>query len=94
MKYLKTFENINEPEVGDYVICSSLAFNIPNRYRRIVKNGIGQIINKTNGSFGLEKMYLIKYGKFEEYFPAFNIILFNKDKETLEASIAARKYNL
>ena len=47
MKYLKTFENIKEPQIGDYVICSEYdPGSSRTELENFLSNNIGQIINK------------------------------------------------
>ena len=63
MKHLKTFENINEPQVGDYVICyeDTIDYNL----KSFISNNIGTIykINKiyVNKNKNLECPYIIEY---------------------------------
>ena len=43
MKYIKTFESLKTPEVGDYVICTDLT-SVPEYVLEFIENNIGQIV--------------------------------------------------
>jgi hypothetical protein len=49
MKYIKTYENINEPEIGDYVIGWSGYFS--EKTNDFLKNSIGKITNSKNNGY-------------------------------------------
>jgi len=106
MKYLKTFESIDEPKEGDYIIAK-----LPNHlaYKDTAEifchNNIGQIIGIIYNNID-KPIYKVKYenvpaglkisnlnnnirGFFKKDFE-----LWSKDKEELEAMIAAKKYNI
>lgn len=42
MKYIKTFENINELQIGDYVICHELGYINDDEIDNFIQNNIGQ----------------------------------------------------
>jgi len=109
MKYIETYENMSEPEIGDWVICKDVnTFNEDNDIIDFIDNNVGQIIKIT------KIVYLIKYGinfnkvEFEpesfgfpsddglgvRRFQRSEIKHWSKDKENLEAILAANKYNL
>jgi hypothetical protein len=106
MKHLKHFENINEPEVGDYVMCE----NYVNSDLKILDDfllvNIGIITNIHNQD--KDYPYLIKFEKFPEELKAYTehnagsemlfkreeIVHFSKNKEDLYMYIQANKYNI
>jgi len=103
MKHLKYFENIEEPQVGDYVICEELS-NLTPDICNFISSNIG-IIEYTKNDDG-ETSYYIKYENVPEdiFFLTLRnnkrdmsreeIIHFSKNKEDLEYIINANKYNL
>jgi len=105
MKYIKTFESKNKtPEVGDYVICSEIASTDTRETTDFIENNIGQIIQDD------DDIYKIKYinppltGDFlhvsiddplrYRWAIRNRILHFSKNKEDLEAILAAEKFNL
>lgn len=74
MKYIKKFENENNPQVGDYVILYDKSFEISNKYdtySNFINNNIGQIIRIQNNIF-IDVMYenippkeILKYFKIK-----------------------------
>ena len=47
MKYIKKFENVEEPEIGDYVLMRLRPqSNYSPRYEEFIKNNIGEIVSK------------------------------------------------
>jgi hypothetical protein len=103
MKYLKTFEeNENEPQVGDYVICTEHAY--PNdELNNFLCTHIG-IISAIN--FDTYAWSPIRYEvEFEELVPNFyaknvrkflknEIVHWSKNKAELELILTVNKYNL
>ena len=91
MKYLKTYENINEPIIGDYVIC--IPDNLIKNSEYFFNNAIGKIIKKAiitrkEYSYGVEYENIPKF--IQEYYCALrknadgtqyqeNIIWFERD---------------
>ena len=70
MKYLKPyklFENLNEPQIGDYVYCQEASGNnddnIGHEIDKFLENNIGQIIKKSDeGSWD----FIVKYENVSE----------------------------
>lgn len=58
MRYIKTYENINEPQVGDYVIGYSLYFS--DKTNNFLKNNIGKIIDSENNAYNNPE-YRVQY---------------------------------
>jgi hypothetical protein len=109
MKYIKTFENINEPQIGDYVVCEE-------EYQRyssgnFARENVGEIIDTSENGY----YYIIKYEnvpenlKDELYFKDLDsdkeysdvipmnrneIKFFSPSKEYAESYISSKKYNL
>jgi hypothetical protein len=90
MKYLKTFENVNEPEVGYFVIGDHINFTWA---KNIIKSNIGEIIKIDNNSG--EIPYNVSYDN-DNIFKLYDneILHFSKNKEDLEIYIQVNKYNL
>lgn len=98
MKYLKTYEDINidEPEVGDYVIVKSWSDKLSN----FLNNNFGQIVRFIGSDVSIEyDENLLKKANIE--FPNNQIILYRtqikywaKTKEELKLFLLANKYNL
>jgi transcription antitermination factor NusG len=80
MKYLKTYEqNINEPQVGDYVITTPTAFT----------DRIGIIININHQRKTIDVQFQgLACFLFKE------IEFYSTNKEDCETYISAKKYNL
>jgi hypothetical protein len=107
MRYLKTFESIDEPKEGDYIIAKSTNRHIGTHAVDVFcRNNIGQIIGIIYDRIPDKPIYKVKYenvpaglkisnlnnnirGFFKKDFE-----LWSKDKEELEAMIAAKKYNI
>lgn len=100
MKYLKNYENINTPEVGDYVQIGEDYFDIA--LIDFFEENIGQLImiNITDGF-----PFIVKFDKdlpdktfaIENNIMSFEmneIVDWDKDKQKLEAKIISKKYNL
>lgn len=106
MKHLKKFEqNINEPEIGDYVICRENITNLPN-LKNFLKNNIGQIldvnINKTNFIVQYENIpsWLTELFNYGHSIPncrsmqRHEIVEFANSSEELKLKLMQLKYNL
>jgi len=99
MKYLKTFEKINKPKVGDYVICE-----IVDKYYKdsdFVNSNIGEIVEINIDRFQNNRLpvtvsYKDYQGKIIDSinFEFDEIKYWSKDKSELEHIIASKKYNL
>ena len=92
MKYLKTFENNNEPQKGDYAIVE-----VSSKYYK------GKIIGKIKGiakyNLGPDIFVSVKYRlpdghTFNDVFYMKDIIKFSKNKKQLEYILTANKYNI
>ena len=82
MKYIKTYEqNLNEPKIGDYVVCSEKSElgkgydRIEKQVYKFIENNIGQVIESNyENVFNSEGRYAIIYKdipkKLESYFLA------------------------
>jgi hypothetical protein len=109
MKHLKTYEkNNNNPQIGDYVICSSISGG--HKLNNFLSQNIGQYIEENNPSQSKVSSlwaYIIKYenipnslisanfnGKNYRYVTRNEIIMWSPNKEDLETYIDQNKYNL
>jgi len=106
MKHLKKFENINKPEVGDYVICKNIENEDLSILDYFLSENIGIIIN--NRTDFKKFPYLIRFDDMPHelliysekregkdiIFRSDEILHFSKNKEDLEHIIVANKYNL
>lgn len=103
MKYIKKFEDINEPEVGDYVICSEEHDGLSKKLIDFTSNNIGQLIEIDGTQY---YPFVVKYDdnvplELEVNFlhntrgmMRAEIIHYSKNKEDLEMILNANKYNL
>lgn len=109
MKYLKTFENINQPDVGDYVICTDPGIEREQNeeFYDFIHNNIGQITkieNEDNPLYYIHyenipdnlkfRMNTAHYVLDEEPYRRKNITYWAKTKKDLELRLIANKYNL
>jgi hypothetical protein len=93
MKYLKTFENTNKPNIGDYVVVNvkdEKYYGLP---------VIGQIYAEYPNMFFNRVYYFIKYTlpdnhTFNDVFQIDEILKYSKNKENLEYIISSNKYNI
>lgn len=111
MKYIKKFENeIKEPQLGDYVICST-SYG-PTAIDDFMKNNIGQIQDERYLGNNQEIIDKVKYtyvvtfenvpwhltpyfhNKSKRIMSLDEIIYFSPDKQKLEAILTAKKYNI
>jgi len=62
MKHIKTYENINEPQVGDYVICEEKDryYMLEKELCEFIKNNIGKIVI-VNASGNKSCPYTVQY---------------------------------
>lgn len=74
MKYLKTYESLDMPEIGDYVICKDHSFD--QEENEEFSNMIGQIVDKNSFNFNELGMifhnaqqyeYFVKFKEIPEY---------------------------
>ena len=96
----KIYENINQPQIGDYVICKDDYYDKLNEY---LSKNIGEIIGKNK----ITNIYFVKFDEMPQiinkfYFNSDNergfiqkdIIYWNKDKSELEVTLNSKKYNI
>jgi hypothetical protein len=102
MKYLKLFEkaNVDEPQIGDYVICSATE-DVDDELKNFLLTAIGQIRNKNHRGIYDYSVYFenIPQHVIDNWdnpidFQKSEIENWSKNKEDLEYIIAAKKYNL
>ena len=109
MKYLRTYEKLDEPQIGDYVVCMEELSSDKDSLSviKFLTNNVGQFIIKNDNSI-FKFFYLIKFenvpkrlsGKFFDgskgcrRMSRDEILYFSKDKEDCEIFINAKKYNL
>ena len=95
MKYIRTYEDVDEdvdvPQIGDYVICEdddTISFPI--------ENYIGEIVDIENSVISNDIFYKIEYKDLEDwwYFYFKDILHFSSNKKDLEMYVNANKYNL
>jgi len=104
MKYLKTFENIeNVPQVGDWIIAKdAFDIDIVNDY---LNNNIGLVYKKTYSNNDQYVKYFNIPTEIKHYFKDGDnndtmfiskkeIFAFSSNKKELESILAAKKYNL
>lgn len=65
MKYIKKYESVNKPQIGDYVICEEINNNTTSTHaieiNKYVMLHIGQIIKIFPPTSDLGVMYVVKY---------------------------------
>lgn len=64
MKHLKIYENYNEIEIGDYVICESGKSNYNIQFKKLndfIRNKIGKLIDIDNKSIPGSIYYIVEY---------------------------------
>ena len=88
MKYLKTFENIDTPEIDDYVIIK-LNTSFRNSEDDRLEGKIWKIISVRDSV-----TYKVHYKNVEWYVGIHEITHFSKDKEHLKLILKSEKYNL
>lgn len=110
MKFIKTYENIVEPQINDYVICKEQNESEDIEIHKFVSNNIGQLKYIEQSIINDKKQYFIKYNNIpEDIKHEFNfdkypidcrfmyrneIIHFSPNIEDLMPFINAIKYNL
>ena len=107
MKYIKTFENIeNLPEIDDWVIMKTLSSH--NIVKNFINNTIGEVVNldKTNiQNIDITVMYYdipedfkklmnVDSDVYVREFRSNQIVEFAKTKEELELKLQSNKYNI
>lgn len=100
MKYIKLFEELNIPRVGDYVLLE-IEFSNSIELQNFINNNIGKIIRRNVNHENLDIQYVdipenIKYcfsTKNSRVFHIHNIIIFGT-KEQMELELQVKKYNL
>ena len=106
MKYLKKFENLDEPQVGDYVVCSVIiTTGVKDELIKYMNNNIGKIIKKEDRT---KQQYYVYYENatvdlFVRYtgenywcwwFDKNEILYYSKNKEECEVYLDTKKYNI
>lgn len=86
MRYLKTYENMNDPKVGDYVVV-----NITNGSS--ISKHLNGLIGKIE-KFENSESYIIRFGTISFHIKKEEILDFSETKEKLEPYTQANKYNL
>jgi len=103
MKYIKTFESLDEPEINEYVVCKE---GIGYASAEFTSNNIGLIVNYNGRS-----AYSVKYEfdiipkNIREYFDYTydgycramtidDIKFWSKNKEDVESYLTSKKYNI
>ena len=105
MKFIKKFEDLGGPQVGDYVVCEDTVYGF--ELQNFTNSHVGRFIKEEDG------FYIIKYEnvprnlKFDMTYANRNnsysdvaimnegeIKYWSKDKEDCEAYLAAKKYNI
>jgi len=107
MKYLKKFENLDEPQVGDYVVCSVIiTTGVKDELIKYMNNNIGKIIKKEDRT---KQQYYVYYEYYENapvdlfvryisenywWFDKNEILYYSKNKEECEVYLDTKKYNI
>lgn len=101
MKHIKSFESLNTPQIGDYVLYKKNNSEIIDIYD-FLNNNIGQyigdknhlmVIKYDNIPFEIEQNYFNKTKNTINLNPR-DIIEFSPNKKDLELILKAKKYNL
>ena len=95
MKYIKLFEELNEPQIGDYVVCDVDEDEVD--LYNFLQNHIGCIDRSYQGEKEFD--YYVKFTeeintKDEVAFKKDEIIFWSKNIEDCEIFLNAKKYNL
>lgn len=101
MKYLRTYESLSEPEIGDYVYCKNTTDN-NKEFDKFLEFNIGKIMASLP-HLRPGDIY-VKFDNFEESgvdginhpvnFLRDEILYWSKDKEDVEIYMNSKKYNL
>jgi len=105
MKYIKKFESVDAPQIGDYVVCQdglSPSSDNDNLLNDFMSNNIGVIVMyDPKSSYGYEIEYNNIPDNAMEYFSNNYILVskseikfWSKNKEDVEAYLSGKKYNL
>jgi hypothetical protein len=103
MKYIKIFENINKPQINDYIICNEKNFIKINKLIKFISSNIGQIIDIGKTISGV--YYTVKYNNYNNIKDLIEssglrniylseILYFSPNIEDVESYIKIKKYNL
>ena len=100
MKHLHYYENKNEPQIGDYVICEDTYFSKEDIHN-FIENNVGQIIRiRIDGDF------FIKYKNIPQNLIScfdnsglalmfkYEILHYSKDEEYLKQLLINKKFNI
>jgi hypothetical protein len=103
MKHIKSFENIDQPQIGDYVECEDNTVLTPTLLHSFISNNIGRIENilSLNNLYPYHIRYENIPNEINQYFykgsRGFNIediIEFAKTPGDIAVKINSKKYNL
>jgi hypothetical protein len=106
MRYIKTYENIKGPEIGDYVVASTRFFSIRNSdFYNFLCNNVGKINDYQNDEWVVNylsvpkpiRKYLSYWNRTVGWCRSFRpseIEFYSKNKEDVEIYIQAKNYNL
>jgi hypothetical protein len=107
MKHLKTYEQVKEPQVGDYVLFYFDQEIGDKIFRNFANSNIGQLVDISNPTVARAKFknmsdeMLYRFGLTKKSdgsvnisLPKSSIIRHSKNKEDLETYMAANKYNI
>ena len=103
MKYLKTFESLDGPQVGDYVACEEDSLTSD-----FTSTNVGKIVNieddRDNKYYhvvayddipkDIEDLFDSQFGYLCRDMSRYEIEFWSKNRLEVEAYIAAKKYNL
>lgn len=97
MKYVKTYEQKTEPQLGDYVVVRFLKNKTP--LGELLERNIGKIVKVSNyytsPKTKKEKIkYLVEFGNQDYYINEEEILDFSKNKKDLEHYITSKNYNI
>jgi hypothetical protein len=93
MKYIKQYENSNEPHIGQYAIGYNEKLSEPER--SLLPTLIGKITDiDSRGLYVLTYNINIYLNINKWYFHKQQLIYFSDNKEDLETILSANKYNL
>lgn len=103
MKYLKSFESVDEPQVGDYVVCEEDSLT-----SEFTSNNVGKIVNIEdvfdntycyNVAYDdipkdIEELFDVIHGYYCRDMSRYEIKFWSKNRKDSELYIVGKKYNL
>lgn len=97
MKYIKTFEKLGEPTIGDYVICVDKDYD-DLEFNNFLATSIGKVVKYQYDQYYVEydnpPIYIEDTWGNPIRFILDEILHFSKNKEDLEIYVQANKYNI